>query len=88
MELKFTLKIKGNGKNKPPEFKKGLGAGVLEIRVLDFIGAKKKDLKSPMFHKQLHETVEGIIGEWIEVKIETVKKKNKKHEKTHKLPKH
>ena len=88
MELQFTLKIKGSGKKNPPEFKKGLGAGVLEIRVLDFIGAKKKDLKSPMFHRQLHETIEGIISEWIEVKVEILTKKNKKNEKTHKLPKH
>jgi hypothetical protein len=70
MEIKFTLKIKDE-KN-PPVFSE-MGKGVLQTIVVDFKGATEDDLKNnPMLWKQIHEMMDQIIEDWIEVKYEKV----------------
>lgn len=74
MEIKFTIKIKDE-KN-PPVFsdKFGeMGKGVLGTVVVDFKGATEDDLKNnPMFWKQIHEMMDQIVEEWVEVKYEKI----------------
>lgn len=71
MEIKFTIKIKDE-KN-PPVFNDKLGKGVLGTVVVDFKGATEDDFKNnPMLWKQIHEMMDDLIEEWVEVKYEKV----------------
>lgn len=83
MIVNFTVKLKTKGENDTviPTFKKELGQGVVEIRTLEFVGATEKDLKSPMFQKQIFETAEDLLHEWFEVKVDLINKKTKKKKK-------
>ena len=76
MELKFTLKIKDE--QNPPVFRKGLGKGVLQKVVVDFNGATEEDLKNNSnFHRQIHEFMNKLKEDWVEVDYEKVNNKTK-----------
>ena len=69
MELRFTIKIKDY--QNPPIFNQELGKGVLQTIVADFEGATEEDLtNNPQFIRQLHEFMNDLKEEWIEVKYE------------------
>jgi len=67
MELKFTVKIKN--KYNPPIFNKELGKGVLQTLIVDFKDATDKDLEdNPFFLRQIHEAMDWLKADYIEVK--------------------
>lgn len=75
MDIEYTVKIRAS--QNPPEFKKGLGKGVVAKLVVEFKGATKKDLKSPMFQMQIHEQAEKFLNEHFEVTKKIVRKNHR-----------
>ncbi|MFW5847667.1 MAG: hypothetical protein ACOCVF_01995 [bacterium] len=70
MEIEFTVKIKKE--NKPPTFHKELGEGVLQKITFSFKEATEKDLKDPIFIKELLEIANELKENWIEVKYKKI----------------
>jgi len=66
MEIEYTIKIKD--KHNPPEFKEGLGKGVLMTVIADFKGLTKEDMENdPVVQLQITELAEHQLKEYVEV---------------------
>lgn len=77
MEIEYTVKI--NNRHNPPIFNKELGKGVLMKVIVDFKGATKKDLKSPLFLRQMYEQAEKFRDDWVDVDFKPKNHKQKKN---------
>lgn len=71
MDVEYTVKIKGKNL---PVFLKGLKKGVIAKIVITFVGAKKKDLKSPMFIREVWDKQDEILKDCVEITHKILKK--------------
>ena len=77
MEITYTIKIKG--KHNPPEFKKGMGKGVVSIQVVEHKDMTEEDLEDPSFIRHVYcDYVQELLDDWFEVVVTVKDKKEKK----------
>ena len=77
MELEYTIKIRDS--HNPPEFKEGLGKGVLVIQDVLYRKIKNEDdLKDPSFQRHIFEYSQELLEKWFEVVVKVKEKKSKK----------
>jgi hypothetical protein len=80
MKVRYTVKIK-DGHN-APEFKKGLGKGVVNIEEVEYAGIKsEEDLKSTRYQAYFMEYSRKLLDEWFEVIPEVITVKRERKEK-------
>lgn len=65
MKILYTIQVRD--KHNPPEFKEGMGKGSLIEMSAEFKGATEEDLKDPEFVKQILETGQEQLADYIEV---------------------
>lgn len=75
MDVLFTVKIKGKN---VPEFKKGLGKGVLAKMVITYDSKEFKTMSGPRQLIMLLEQENKILSECVESSFEVLHKKRKK----------
>lgn len=69
MEIKYTIKIKDS--HNAPEFKEGMGKGVIATQIVDF--KTDQDLNSPMVQSSIFSFADKMLHDWFEVVPEIVK---------------
>lgn len=80
MKVRYTIKIK-DGHN-APEFKKGLGKGVVNIEEVEYAGIKsEEDLKATRFQAYIMEYSRDLLEQWFEVIPEVITLKKERKEK-------
>jgi len=80
MELKYIVKVKDS--YNPPEFKVGMGKGVLWTQEVDYKKIKtNEDLNSPTFQCEALSFSRELLEEIFEVKIEIIDIKKRRKEK-------
>ena len=80
MKVRYTIKIK-DGHN-APEFKKGLGKGVIYFEDVEYAGIKsEEDLKAARFQAHIMEYSRELLEQWVEVIPEVVTVKMERKEK-------
>ena len=82
MEIKYTIKVK-DGHN-APEFRKGLGKGVVEVRKVEY---KNVDIDTRKTQSHILDYKRQLLEEWFEVVAEVVDIKKERVEKLNKLNK-
>lgn len=86
MEIRYTIKIKD--KHNPPEFKKGMGKGVLSTQdcVYNTI-ITEDDANSYAFQSHVIEFSRELLEDWFEVVAEVIDIKKERREKLKNLKK-
>lgn len=80
MELKYTIKIRD--KYNPPEFKNGMGKGVLRTQEVNYKTIKTvEDFNSPTFQCEALSFSRDLLEDFFEVTIEIVDIKKRRKEK-------
>ena len=80
MEIEYTIRIRE--KHNPPEFKEGLGKGVVAIQSFEYKKIKtEKDLNEPSVQRHIFEFSKELLEDWFEVIPTVIKKKEKKEKK-------
>ena len=67
--IKYTIKVKDE--HNPPEFKLGLGKGVISTQVINF-NITDEDFDSAKFQAHIFELAEKMLHDWFEVVPEIV----------------
>lgn len=84
MEIRYTIKIRDE--HNPPEFKKGMGKGVLVIEEAVYKTIKtEEDLKSIQFKNHVVQFSMELLEKWFEVIPEVIDVKKERKEKLKKL---
>jgi len=73
MLIEYTLKLTSD---KAPEFKEGLGKGVVCIQEVDFKGATEEDLKSPAFQRQISDMGDQLLNKHFTYEIKVTEKQH------------
>lgn len=75
MKVVFTVKVKGKN---VPEFKKGLGKGVIARTIISYKDDDVKEISTPRLLLQLMEEEDKIVKECVVSSFKILKNKNKK----------
>jgi len=70
MEIQFTIKIRDE--HNPPEFKEGMGKGVLQTQVAVYDTITEEEFKSSSFQGHVFSFGDELLHKLMEVKIEIV----------------
>ena len=83
MEIRYTIKIKD--KHNAPEFKKGMGKGVLAIQDAIYKEVTDKDFESPVFQGYILDFKRQLLEDWLEVVAEVIDIKKERKKKLERL---
>lgn len=80
MKLRYTIKIKDE--HNPPEFKKGMGKGVVATQDVVYKTIETEEqLKDPSFQHHVFNFSQELLEQWFEVTAEVIDIKKERKEK-------